>query len=197
MDGAYRLDELAAIYGNFSLQGRTFETGKAMRLSVLPAHARSSSYDIANTYRGSSDFCRRKSLARREDTVSNTLKKGELMGSLIAVPAAGTACLESFGWTSIDHIEVDAKVWPGIVAMEIGMAGRHKMGTDERKRRRGADTEKEVLLWRSRKASNFSMIYFCPYGKSIHSSLYGRPGTSKGTPKRFVDPNSRKVPRET
>lgn len=45
------------------------------------------------------------------------------MGFLIAVPAAGTACLESFGWTSIDHIEVDAKVWPGIVAMEVGMAG--------------------------------------------------------------------------
>lgn len=45
------------------------------------------------------------------------------MGFLIAVPAAGTACLESLGWTSIDHIEVDAKVWPGIVAMEVGMAG--------------------------------------------------------------------------
>lgn len=41
---------------------------------------------------------------------------------LIAVPSAGTACLESFGWTSID-IEVDAKVWPGIVAMEVGMSG--------------------------------------------------------------------------
>lgn len=104
-----------------------------MRLSVLPAHARSKSYAIANTYRGNSDFCRRKSLARREETVSNTLKKSGLMGFLIAVSAASTACLESFGWTSIDHIEVDAKVWPGIVAMKVGMAGNIRWGqTNER-----------------------------------------------------------------
>lgn len=54
---------------------------------------------------------------------------------LIAVTSAGTACLESFGWTSIDHIEVNAKVWPGSVAMEVGMSGDIIWGQSERKRR--------------------------------------------------------------
>lgn len=94
-----------------------------MRLSVLPAHARSIRYAVADMYRGNSDFCRKKSLARREETVSNTFKKCGFMGFLNAVPAAVTACLESLGWTSIDHIGVDAKVWPGIVAMEVGICG--------------------------------------------------------------------------
>lgn len=118
------------------------------------------------------------------------------MDFLIAVPAAGTACLESFGWTSIDHIEVDAKVWPGIVAMEVGMAGDIRSEqTNER--------EDEVRIQRSScycgvsKGQQFFLICFCPYGKSVHSSLYGRPGTSKGTPKRFVDPNNRRATRET
>lgn len=104
-----------------------------MRLFVLPAHARSSSDAVANMYRGNSDFCRKKSLTRREETVSNTLKKCGFMGFLVAVPAAGTACVESLGWASIDHIEVDAKFWPGIVAMEVGMAGDMIWGqTEER-----------------------------------------------------------------
>lgn len=65
------------------------------------------------------------------------------MGFLIAVPSAGTASLASFGWTSIDRIEVDAKVWLGIVAMEVGMSGditweqTNERGDEERIQRRG------------------------------------------------------------
>lgn len=117
------------------------------------------------------------------------------MGFLIAVPATGTACLESLGWTSMVHIEVDAKVWPRIVAMEVGMAGdiiwrqTNERGVEVRIQRRcycgGSDGQQ------------FFLIYFCPCDKSIHSSLYGQPGASKGTPQRFVDPNNRRLTRET
>lgn len=73
MGEAYRFDELVEIYGYFASQGRAFKIEKAMVLSLLPAHARSGSYAIANSYRGNSAFCRRKSLALREEAGTNTL----------------------------------------------------------------------------------------------------------------------------
>lgn len=165
-----------------------------MRLSVLPAHARSSSYAVAKTYRGNSDFCRRKSLTRRKKTVSNTFTKCGFMGFLIAVPATGTACLESLGWTSMDHIEVDAKVWPGIVAMEVGMAGDIIWGqTNERG---GADTEKEVLLWRLEWPAIFLDLLLALRQVYPFFSVWST-WCQQRDAAEVVDPNNRRLTRET
>lgn len=81
------------------------------------------------------------------------------MGFLIVVTAAGTACLEYFGWTSDNHLEIDAKVWQGIVAIEVGMSGDIKWV--QTKERRGADTEKELVRGRLERPVNFSIVGTC------------------------------------
>lgn len=76
MDKAYRFDELAATYGNFSLQGSTFETGKAMTLSVLPARQDQVVMPLLKRTR-ETGFLRRKSLDGREEAVTNALENSD------------------------------------------------------------------------------------------------------------------------
>lgn len=123
------------------------------------------------------------------------------MGFLIAVTAAGTACLESFGWKSVDHIEIDAKAWPGIVAMELGMACDIRWGeTKEETRcghREGSGTlavlegQQNVLSY-----NPFASLTSAPTASLPFFSSWSTWYQQRDAEKRFVDPNNRKVTRE-